>query len=179
MDCKMAKALIPCAADNSLDEPYISRLMSHLASCEHCRVLFDAHNSIIREFEDANQVIAYSFSLPDDFSDDVLTSIQSHQSRFRSIRYCLYNWILNTYLLFTSSRKAIAFGVSVAILISIALVSTVSSRIMISSPVAIARVNSGHLISFSVKPRPDGSVIARVNSRRYCQITRSQEEALR
>lgn len=179
MNCRKARQLIPYAADGGLSDSELVELHGHVSCCTCCAGSLEAHRSSILELEGSLHSTANQITTPEGFASLVVMRIaESDAAHDQRVPAAVQ---LSTRLrdaIFTSRRAAVATACA-AILAATLVTSAVIDRELDSSPVASTKVYSGHLVAFTVNPRPDGRVVAGVDTHRYCQIVRPREEALR
>ncbi|MBI2843703.1 MAG: zf-HC2 domain-containing protein [Armatimonadetes bacterium] len=179
MDCRMARKLIPHAADGGLDDHEIEHLHSHLSSCPSCANLLESHRAAIRMLEDALHTAAGEIFPPANFASIVAMKAAQERSAQPGRIFSLWERVAHIQAVLARSRRIAVAGIAAALLAVSLATAGIFGRAIDSSPVATTKVYSGHLITFTIKPRPDGSVEAGVDARRYCQIRRARGETLR
>lgn len=179
MNCRQARKLIPLAADRHLDEPAIERLNHHLASCHSCTTLLESQRAAIRTLESNLQDAAATIAVTDDFASCVMAAIATQDQQASAEPCSLPRWFVHGWLPQLRGRVLAAVGVCVVVFSIALLLMVMINRSLDSSPVASAQLNSGHLMTFTIRPDADGRMVAGVHAHRYCKVTRARPEALR
>lgn len=178
MDCRKAGKLIPLAADDQLDERQCDRLRGHMASCASCAEHLALARESVASLESELRAAAVAITAPEHFAPAVIFAV-ADESRPDSLTQRVDVRLRNVWQGFLACRPAVAALVLLLLTAATMLTATVMDRSLDSVPVASPQMYSGHLMTFTIRPEPDGRVVADVDARRYCQITRGRTEVLR
>ncbi|MEN6520302.1 MAG: zf-HC2 domain-containing protein [Armatimonadota bacterium] len=179
MNCRQAKKLIPLDADKEIKEDLHFILQAHLAECESCSDAYSAYKSSIDGLERSLHTITDGITASDSFTTAVAGEAAAIDARYRAKYRFISGFASRIFDSFNRSRWLAAFA-SIAIIIAVTIViGNAATSVLNTTPVASTKVNPGRFIVFTVHPTTDGKIVAGVDSRGYCQITRSKEEALR
>lgn len=178
MNCANARRLIPAAVDAADLDPQFRELMAHIESCPACASAYGAQRQEMDALRESLHVAALSVAAPSDFAARVLASVPARSSASVSVdRLVGY-----TREVFDSiqrdRRKLAAFATASFVLATCAFGAVLRSAVEYT-PTAQPRVSTNHLISFTVRPRRDGNVLAGIRSRTYCKISRDRGEVLK
>ncbi len=178
MDCRKAKNLIPYAADNALDSTRQAQLDAHLLHCPACAAAFAEAVTAIESLSGSLRSAVDAFHLPADFAAAVASQVEPHEVAPQGIVGSFGNR-LSAYLTSLASNKRVAaVGATAALAIAVTIVGIGAGKALDATPVPAVRVNTGHLIAFTVKPGPNGRVVTDIDAHRYCKISRDRQEAL-
>lgn len=178
MNCKQARTLIPYAADAAADDSTLRLLREHIDACPSCRTFNELHEARIAAIKEALHTAAEEITLPVDFASRLTATIASQRLAPNAFD-TLLGHIRQTLQDLLANRRAVASATCVVSLVAVIALGVLLGSVMDQSPTAVPRVTSGRLMTFTLQPTPDGRVLAGLNSRTYCQITRGREESLR
>lgn len=178
MDCKQAKNLIPYAADGELDERLSNSFQAHIASCKACADALAAQKSLINGLELVLHDVSLEVSVAGGFTSSVVAKAREYEDSCGAVDR-LGDCVAAALAVLCGSKRLVTTVSCAVVLASTLLLGSAALRMLDTTPVASAKVNPGSLITFTVRPAPDGKVVAGVDMRSYCRVTRVTEEALR
>lgn len=179
MDCNHARRLIPYEADGELRGDLHNRLQAHLDECEDCSAVLASHIFAVDALEYALYTITDEIAAPDGFSAAVVSRAVDDNARSHAMYGVYYDLTARAANIFSHSKLFAAAAVLAVLFIVTFAIGNTAYHALESTPVASTKVNPGHFIAFTVRPTSDGRVVAGVDTRGYCQVTRPVEETLR
>jgi len=178
MDCKQVTRLIPYAADGELDERLSGPFQTHIESCTACSNALAVQKSLINDLEFMLHEVSLDAVASDDFASSVVSKVKEYADS-HSLLDRITDRVAALLPALSASKRLVATISCAAVVAATLVVGCTALRMLDSAPVASTKVNPGHLVVFTVRPAPGGKVVAGVDSRSYCQVTRATEEALR
>lgn len=179
MNCRKARILIPFAADETLDEPQLRHLREHMSICSACADHFNVEYASIQSLKNDLKSVVQHITVPDNFAAIVASHVVEQVSEKQSMLDLLRQRIMIVYNALIISRKAATAAACAVFIAATLVIGITAGRILDSSPVASTRVYSGHLVVFTVQPRPDGNIVAGTDALNYCKVARSAKETVR